>query len=266
MLNIFKVIFFWGLIGFFAIDLLKYMNGNIINFKYGFITPFVDLVKDVLQKGTMWHFWYFGALSIVYIVLPVLVKICQKPHGKIRLWLILVIISVTIQIMSYFMRSSFQLKIIQTFRIWTWLQYFLLGGIFGEYKDKITNRCGMYKQVIALIIFSTAWVAWQITAGKHLLNDLHAEYFYDDAITIAVTSIFSSLILSLKLSEPIKQQIESFVGLSMTVYIIHPLILFILTHFIGNNELILFILLTISSFLLAFIIKEIKLFDFFLKL
>lgn len=38
-----------------------------------------EFIKSFVQKGTLWQFWYLGALLIIYAILPILSKIsCRK--------------------------------------------------------------------------------------------------------------------------------------------------------------------------------------------
>ncbi len=84
------------------------------------------ILGSLVQKGIMFHFWYFGALIIVYILLRALQEAYIRNHGV--LLIIFGLICIGFQICSFIIGHPMQKYIIQTFRLWTWLFYFILGG------------------------------------------------------------------------------------------------------------------------------------------
>lgn len=97
-----------------------------------------------IQKGFFGAFWYLGALMIIYILLLGLTLLSKN---KIRILMQSVLaICVSLYSISLFVGESVQKYVIQTFRIWTWLFYFLLGG-------KISNI--------------TAWLSERISLKSH---------------------------------------------------------------------------------------------------
>ena len=63
---------------------------------------------------------------IIYSLLPIISKLNER--RKTILFSFFAIACVLAEFISYVMGSPIQKNIIQTFRIWTWLFYFMLGG------------------------------------------------------------------------------------------------------------------------------------------
>ncbi len=97
-----------------------------------------ELVGGLVQKGTMWQFWYFGAIIIIYILLPLLTR-TNRAQREILL-VITGLIAIVLQGVSYVIGYPMQKYVCQTFRIWTWLFYFILGGfLYNQFRENFSN-------------------------------------------------------------------------------------------------------------------------------
>ena len=93
-----------------------------IIFRNSFCYPF-------FQKGYMGQFWYIGTMIILYLLLPILHKVIYGRKNRwVIIWVTFVLVSIGIQIGSLFVGAPLQKNVIQTCRLWTAIQYFLLGG------------------------------------------------------------------------------------------------------------------------------------------
>lgn len=177
----------------------------------------------------------FGALLIVYAILPFIVSL--KIKHKIIIWTICFIIGEVMQLISLEMGVPVQKSIIQTFRVWTWLQYFILGGFIPLINEKIFSNILIYLHGLLLIVWTIIVLAYQCYIGSHVLNNniigvQYAEFFYDSILDIIwLTGIFTFFI-RIKLSCTMNKYISMFAPLSMGIYIIHPMILNIVKHFL----------------------------------
>ncbi len=134
--RIIKIVFFWNCI-LYVIKLGKALALDKI-FSIKLLAFVKEFLKSFVQKGAMWQFWYLGALLIIYLLLPFLSKLNQ--HSKRVVLLICGIISIAIQIASFQCGKPMQKYVTQTFRIWTWLFYFLLGAEMKTLKVWISNH------------------------------------------------------------------------------------------------------------------------------
>lgn len=89
------------------------------------VFPF-DFPLCLIQKGEWWHFWYFGTLAIIYLFLPFLIKLLHGKGLNITICLLLVI-CVSFWMLDVFVDFEKQ-HIPQTFRLWYFILYFLIGA------------------------------------------------------------------------------------------------------------------------------------------
>ena len=108
-------------------------------FRHKFVNPVRLCVNSLLQKGYLWHFWYFGALIIIYLALPLIHSLLKnRPLLHLILVAILALFSIAISILSMVRGYSIQKYVPQTLRLWTWLMFFLFGGLCTtSYFDKL---------------------------------------------------------------------------------------------------------------------------------
>lgn len=116
----------WNFLLCSAILALKVLRGQEIDVVY-WIKNYT--YYPFIQRGDFWQFWFFGAMILLCILMPFVHKLAHiSDKWWCLLWGISAATCVGFEIASMVMGTPIQAKIIQTFRIWTWLQYFLLGG------------------------------------------------------------------------------------------------------------------------------------------
>lgn len=210
----------------------KILAINIFVFLEGFLKSFV-------QKGKLWQFWYLGALLIIYVFLPVLSKLNQRSRRV--LLLICGVISIVIQVASFLHGEPVQKYVIQTFRIWTWLFYFLLGSEMKTLKVWISDHISVVSHFLLCIGVTIIIIAFENYVGcKKILEmsgALHAEYFYDSFCEMFWIALMFSFLLRIDFSGSVSKYITGLASLTMGVYIVHPLILGITVKIIGNTSI-----------------------------
>lgn len=164
------------------------------------------------------------------------------------------------QIGSYITGEPLQKHCIQTFRIWTWLQYFILGGLCRrseQRKWKFTTHKHMFF-MIAVTVFV---MVYQNIVGRIWLHNLCAEYFYDSIFTVLWLVVIFTWIMKQTLSEKLNIAIRHLSTLTMGVYIVHPLVIKIISHFLKVKSILAslayFIAVLLTSTLLAMLISRI---------
>ena len=43
--------------------------------RHKFVNPITLFLKSLFQQGYLWHFWFFGSLSLIYLVMPLLYRL-----------------------------------------------------------------------------------------------------------------------------------------------------------------------------------------------
>ena len=226
---------------------------------------FIELPKSILkgfvQQGRFWHFWYLAALILVYASLPLISSLLRKKQKQriIVSWVVLLSIGVTLQIVSEFvLHQSIQRLVIQSLRLWTWLQYFLLGGVLRVCYDKWHGR----KKESLLMAFVMMLVVqlWQSLMGNQIAV-LYGEAFYDSIFTVLwVISIFI-FVMNMEIDKKLEQFVVIVAPCTMGIYIIHPLLIRYLKRVLFPDSfiksLLLFIVLTCISFGITYVLRKI---------
>ncbi len=210
----------------------------------------VECVKCVLQKGTLWHFWYLGALTIIYLLVPVLSRLTNRKRKTLSICT--GVIAIAIELTSFYVGSPMQKYIIQTFRLWTWFFYFLLGSQMPKIRKYFSEHISMKVHAVLFFIYTMIVIGYQMYAGSTLItentNRLHAEYFYDSLVEMIWIVIFFSLLLRVNLLSKVKRIISAVVPLTMGIYITHPLIIKVVVRLIGNGT----VLTALASWIITF--------------
>lgn len=215
ILHILKVVFLWNLL--IAIPVFVFRN-KIVN-------PFRLSLDSLLQKGYLWHFWFFGALILVYLLLPLLHKLVHGKRGPHRvvcfvLMCLCLIMSITSMIKGY----PLHMFVPQTLRLWTWLFYFLLGGLFAELSGG-EYRISLPVHGILLILFTVINNFSEKRVGLYLTHSRLAEYFYDNFSSIVWYALLFTFLLRIPLKEKAASLCSRLSSLTMGIFIVHPILL-----------------------------------------
>ena len=128
------------------------------------------------------------------------------------------------------MNTSIQKNVIQTFRVWTWILYFSLGG--GYYLlNWIKIRISIKWHGLIMIVWTVINVAYQLIVGTIVIHNTYAEYVYDSLFEIVWIILIVSFVIRINLSA-IRKYIEFLSPLTMGVFIIHPLVNRLCLHFL----------------------------------
>lgn len=269
---ILRVVFAWNILIFGLSFLGSLLMRQDIS-TYNVINLCKELCKCLIQQGKMWQMWYLGALIIIYMFLPLLHKLIVKGSkhqvGKVPCVVIIygvfVVISIIWQSASMFYGEPLQEYIIQTFRVWSWLQYFILGGMLASLRMnnifvKVSERSHS-----VILVFSTVFViCYQFIVGKYVIHTECAEFFYDSVFTIVWVVILFSRVLRINISKKAADKITNICSLTMGVYIVHPFVIHFIWKVVTGNSLVSifgrFFGVTIISFSIIYILDKVEIF------
>lgn len=256
IVKIFIIIFSWNIILSIAIFL----------YKRGIQNPIIETVKNLIQKGTFFQFWFFGSLIIIYCILPILHKILSKNKNIYKIvLLILFFICIMIDVINIILglngQKIFTEQIIQTFRLWTWLFYFLLGGYIGKYNVEL-NVCKNKKVYnLAILLTMVVIVIYQYIIGNFIFKNFHAEYFYDNILIMFYVLLIWSGVYNNQKYFKYESIIEKLNKYIIGIYILHPLIIKGISKFYQYDNflinIIMLILILSISVIISIVIDEI---------
>lgn len=252
ILSLLKIVVCWNLLIILPVMVLRHK----------FVNPIRLCVNCLFQKGYLWHFWYFGALIIIYLALPLIHHLIKnRPLLHLILVVILVLISVTISIMSMVRGYSIQKYVPQTLRIWTWLMFFLFGGLCTtSYFDKLLNiPLWLHSVLTAVFAFVNNIVEKKV--GLYLIHERIADLFYDDITSIIWYCLLFTLLLRVPLSALVKKAATRIEPLTFGIFIIHPILLAgassVYTPSGTLSAVIFFVLITLLSGIVSFIMRRV---------
>lgn len=143
------------------------------------VNPIKKLIGSLVQKGYFFQFWFFGALILIYICLPVLKQFLNSKRSYLYFLSVLLVIGLIFELTNIVLQMPIQTYVIQTFRLWTWLFYYILGGFISQFdKNTIKNGFKRWMKVIAvLLLLVSPFILFFI--AKTTYHNFFAEYFYD---------------------------------------------------------------------------------------
>ena len=235
------------------------------------VNPLMKIIGSLIQKGYAYQFWFFGSLIIIYLTLPIVKKVLEKDYSYFVILLILIVIGIVIEMINTFIfHKPIQQYVPQTFRLWTWFFYYILGGYLGKINIQEIKLTKLIKISFSIIFIISPILLFYL--AKNVYHDAPAEYFYDSMI-VKIVSI-GLFILFLKIEKNIvlknNELIVKLSSLTMGVYIVHTYVLARVAKYINynlwyNTVIILFVTLSIS-FLISRIIWSVKNFRVLLKI
>lgn len=253
IIKIIIIAFMWNIPIFLGTLILK---GKIINLFY-------NVFLNFNQHGYYWQFWFLGALIIIYLFLPLLQRLFNNEKGHYKYFIIIfIVICVFADIFNIYNCSVgngiIKDNIIQTYRLWTWIMFFCLGGFINKSNifENISKRNHIFITAILIIIT----ILYEYLFALKFYNSLFAENFYDSFIVIITCISIFTLFKKIEFNR-FKSKIVLLSSLSMGVYIIHPSIIRVLKHFysLNNNYFNIFasIIVYLVSLTISYIIMKI---------
>ena len=209
----------------------EFLHAAAYRIYYGENRDFISsFFLDFFQKGLFYHFWYLGALILVYSVMPLIFTLAKKSPGGCRiLLLILCGINLILSAAQLLAQRQFLLDIPQNLRIWIWLLYTVAGGCLSLSTGRThSHPC----RVWACCIFPVLMVGYLALVGKTVFGSTVIESMYG-SLFVQLAAMSAFLCLSrISFSEKATAALTSLAGLTMGIYIVHPFLLAILQKFI----------------------------------
>ncbi|MBS6007244.1 MAG: acyltransferase family protein [Clostridium baratii] len=226
--------------------------------KSEFINPFMGAIKNLIQEGYFPIFWFFGSLIIIYSALPIIHKIFKKTKNAIVLVFICILITFSVDFTSVLRsilgKSIIQIHCIQTLRIWTWMTYFLIGGLLGKenIKQYLIKKINLKLNIFIVSLLTILSVMYQFYIAKFVYKLLYAEYFYDNMIILLwIVSIFF-LMYRININRESKYS-NIVLRNSIGIYIIHMTIIQIFSKIYDFRNSIINIIMIFIIFIFSLI-------------
>ena len=174
----------WGILRFCLIiciplsAIMTFTSGNLV-----LLFP-----ECLIQEGRLYQYWYFGSMMIIYAMLPYLLNIIQSK------WLRPILIGGFILCSFIFIlniSNEFEKRIIQTFRLWNWLFYFILGA-YIKLHEKDFKFVKWYWVIPSFIIY-LLFFKWIVIGG--------CEFYFCSPLCMIHSTVCFVSILNLNISD-----------------------------------------------------------------
>lgn len=189
------------------------------------VNPIKKIVGSLIQKGYFFQFWFFGALILIYLCLPILSKFLNSKRRYLYILVLLIVIGFIVELANIFFQRPLQTHVMQTFRLWTWFFYYILGGYIAQFNvDNLKYRFKNWMKIVSMLLVLISPIILFFLA-KNTYHNLFAEYFYD-ILFVKFTSLgIFLMVLTLSLNENGSKWIVSLSNQTMGVFVIHTYVM-----------------------------------------
>lgn len=215
---------------------------------------FYNVCLGFLQEGFLWHFWFLGALAILYAFLPIFQKLFKTHKLYYVITILLIFICISIDLLNIYLNHNgygiIKDNVCQIFRLWTWITYYFIGGCIkkGHFQNKkIVN---IYSTLFVIVIA----IIYQFLLSYTLYSNRYAESFYDSYIIIGCVTMIFATIKNIKVKKTFLTKLAPY---TLGVYLIHPLIIDILKQTILFGDNIINLIWSIGIFCLCILFTSI---------
>ena len=219
IIKIYRILKFVFIISvFYLLGTFWFVDYSIKDIIYIYIGAFV-------QKGPFWQFWYFGSMIIIYCFLPKLSLFLKQSNNIYALIFFLL----GFLFIIFMLNLKFELEkkyVLQTFRIWNWFFYFVLGGVADRFVNKEKIPFFLYLSVLYCMLF---------VIHIYLLNSEMdgVEFYFGSPLCVLYASFLFILILNLQIKQSIV--ISTLSNLFLPCYTLHFFIIEFLSRTIDTS-------------------------------
>ena len=218
------------------------------------VNPVKKIIGSMVQKGYFFQFWFFGALILIYLCLPILKKFLNSKRSYLYILSLLISIGLIFELTNIIIQTPLQSYVIQTFRLWTWFFYYILGGLIAQFdKEFIKNGFKRWMKIVAVLLLLITPVILFFLA-KTIYHNLFAEYFYDILFVKIVSLGVFLTILTLSLKESKYKWIVFLSNQTMGVFIVHTYVMKVLEKLLGFTYTGVYLLFPIFTLCISLIV------------
>lgn len=259
ILKILFLVVLWNLVYFLLKLVIKQQLEN----------PIILVAESLIQEGFFWQFWFLGAMILTYLFAPLIHKVVNRFRYSYPLLLILTLLPCIIIVCFNYLSKSQLLNdqnFIQTFMIWKWLLYFILGGYLKHIIPWLNDKISFPTHGVLTAILFFGFPLYQLYAVNHInFND-----YYGDLVAIANNTMIFTFFMRVNYKNKISRIVEILAPYSMGCYILHPIVLKFINRYISYSciylPFLIYPIVTLISFSSAYVLNRRKLTKYFVNL
>lgn len=171
------------------------------------------MVYCFLDRTELSVFWFFGAMIILYLLMPVVNKLTDRHRGFLPSMLVIMTAACFI-VYEMNVKWQFEQHILMMFRIWDWLFYFLIGAAIRRYNMSELPKLNI--GIASVVAVMLAYLAWAMLLSITGHNEFGSTLF-----------ILYSVIVFLYFTQHIKKakRLQHASELFLPVYAFHIMII-----------------------------------------
>lgn len=233
----------------------------------------VSFVLDFFQKGLFYHFWYMGALILVYLYMPLADKLYRRSEkGYLAVLLILGLVNTGLDIAAILTKNHAVDALPQNLRIHFWYFYAMLGGWIARHPQAVSNLANKLRLWHICAAIAVFW-SYMYATSYHVYNAVKIEASNGALIVQLTAFVLFVYSLKLKFSAKAEHWIGFLGSLTMGIYIMHPFVLAVLNKFVpaftqgsGAMNLLFWITTTIVCAIGTMVVQKIPMLNRLLRL
>lgn len=209
-----------GIFRFVAVTVgAQWIISSAVRHEINLYVPIQNFIGAFIQTGPFFVFWYLGAMVIVYMLYPVINRAYRNKNCYYSILFILGIILNYVFICNIV--GNGETGVIQTFRLWNWLFYFMLGGLL---KVCYHREAALPRKWLSLFFAIFAMAAlFSMKRLSPFIGDDHNEYFYVSPAIIALSASLFLLLRSFHFTD--NKLISTMSPLLLPVYAFHSFVI-----------------------------------------
>lgn len=209
--KIFRIIRFIALM---VIAFWTYKSIKSVSLDFGELA--YDFVGVILQSGPFAIFWYLAAMCMIYMLYPLINRLYISNFYRYCLVLMFLLVLQNIIFLCNVTVGA-EMQVIQTFRLWNWITFFMLGGIIHRVK---------YKPGVLYLLMVNGLALIPLTRMLYpYIGCNYCEYFYSSIFVVSLSFFFFLFVSNKKISN--SKLIPLISNLFIPVYTLH---IFVINH------------------------------------
>ncbi len=214
--------------------------------------PFKAIIGSLVQRGYFSQFWFFGTLIIIYLTLPLIKQFLTDSRRYINILLFLTLIGIVFQVSNILFQQAMQVHVIQSFRLWTWYFYYIMGGFIGSINFKEVDKLTNIRVKVGVLLAVVLSPMYFFFVAKYIHHNLYAEFFYDDVFVKIISIGIFLVLLNAKIPERYIPFLMYSSALTMGVFIVHTYVMKVVGKFISFGFDFSYVVFFIATLLISF--------------
>ena len=159
------------------------------------------------------------------------------------------------ELINFLLQMPVQIYVIQTFRLWTWFFYYILGGFVAQFNiDNLKSIFKGWMKIVSILLLLISPIILFFIA-KTTYHNLFVEYFYDNLLVKVISLGLFLTLLTLTIDASKHRMIYLLSVQTMGVFIIHTYVMQIWQKLIGFNIVGAYLFFPVFTLMISFLIS-----------